>query len=616
MTTPNELETEHHVTKKQKLESKDTEEAESIQKLQEASFRAKCPHNSILMAKENSESARYAIQTAVALSTYQWNVFQQPLLLCCLTTKEAHTCFIDGFLCLGCVYIFCRNRRHLLEHRQLSNHILYFDMNCMRIYCADCNEYFASNFSTCVISSSSVFSLIHSRKAFINSEKLAISPITKRQQRWIPSEKEQKLIKKYAVNFNSNTLEYPGICGLLNLGNSCYMNAILQVLLHTHPLKHFFLSDSHRASCAFSQNVQDCAACALDELFMKSLAQSLESDLSNREALSPHYILEIIWRYCESLASYAQHDAHEFFITFVNTLRQHIMVNNTDDKGAGQVENNIQSTNSESNSKEIINHLFSGVLESHVYCGSCEHYSATLEDYFDISLDLKSDGEQHGKDIDANSVQQLTDCLGYLVSPEQLDNGNSKYCSHCGQSTAFYKRVAIQRLPQVLCFHLKRFQHGLDGKDISTKIESEIAFPVDDLDMSSYTSSRVYRQSSSGTKPEKVSLESEQSVNKSIDNLKKENENASEVLKNDWQSSSADDGNDSKYVYDLYAIVNHIGKIDHGHYITWIRENNVWFKCDDETVTVENLLSTEKTRMCSSPAYLLFYIAKDYNMLR
>ena len=47
----------------------------------------------------------------------------------------------------------------------------------------------------------------------------------------------------------------PGLIGLQNLGNTCYMNSILQVLSHTEPMRSFFLSmlddmaEKYRADC-------------------------------------------------------------------------------------------------------------------------------------------------------------------------------------------------------------------------------------------------------------------------------------------------------------------------------------------------------------------------------
>ena len=49
--------------------------------------------------------------------------------------------------------------------------------------------------------------------------------------------------------------------------------------------------------------------------------------------------------------------------------------------------------------------------------------------------------------------------------------------------------------------------------------------------------------------------------------------------------------------YSLYAVVNHIGTLEAGHYIVYIRQHrDNWFKCDDHLITratLRDVLSSE-----------------------
>lgn len=51
------------------------------------------------------------------------------------------------------------------------------------------------------------------------------------------------------------------------------------------------------------------------------------------------------------------------------------------------------------------------------------------------------------------------------------------------------------------------------------------------------------------------------------------------------------------YRYSLFAVVNHIGTIETGHYTAYIRQHeSQWFKCDDALITkaaVEDVLESE-----------------------
>ena len=70
-----------------------------------------------------------------------------------------------------------------------------------------------------------------------------------------------------------------------------------------------------------------------------------------------------------------------------------------------------------------------------------------------------------------------------------------------------------------------------------------------------------------------------------------------------------DCGYDKEYRYDLFGVINHIGKIDSGHYFSYIKnENKEWIEYNDSKVSLINDFSD-----CSETVYVLFYIKEKYN---
>ncbi|KAL0463685.1 UNVERIFIED_CONTAM: Ubiquitin carboxyl-terminal hydrolase 15 [Sesamum latifolium] len=227
--------------------------------------------------------------------------------------------------------------------------------------------------------------------------------------------------------------------GLLNCGNSCYANAVLQCLTCTKPLIVYLLRQSHsRAGCGKDW----CLMCELEQLV-----------LMLRESggpLSPMNILMYIRSLNSQIGDGSQEDAHEFLRLLVASM-QSICLEGFG--GENFVEPRLQDTT-------FIQHMFGGCLRSKVKCLRCHHESERYENIMDLTLEI------------FGWVKSLEDALTQFTSSEELDGENMYRCTRCAAYVRARKQLSIQEAPNILTIVLKRFQEGNYGK-----INKCITFP-------------------------------------------------------------------------------------------------------------------------------------------
>lgn len=96
----------------------------------------------------------------------------------------------------------------------------------------------------------------------------------------------------------------------------------------------------------------------------------------------PTSFLTTAWKSSSAeLSGYAQHDAHEFFMSALNLIHQ-------TSKGK-----------TASSCICIVHTTFDGVLQSDVECERCGNVTSTSDPMFDISLELEGKGAAAGQDV-------------------------------------------------------------------------------------------------------------------------------------------------------------------------------------------------------------------------
>ncbi|KAM7275372.1 hypothetical protein ACFE04_017238 [Oxalis oulophora] len=256
--------------------------------------------------------------------------------------------------------------------------------------------------------------------------------------------------------FNWDTPGFPP-CGLLNCGNSCFANVVLQCLTSTKPLVAYLLDQGHQ-----SRHNDWCFLCE----FQTHVQRASRS----QQPFSPIGILSRLPNISGNLGNGRQEDAHEF-MRFAIDMMQSVCLDEYG--GEKAIHPSIQETT-------LIQHIFGGHLQSQVTCTKCNRVSNQYENMMDLTVEIHGD------------VASLEECLDQFTTKEWLHGDNMYKCDGCNDYVKAWKRLLIRRPPNILTIALKRFQGGRFGK-----LNKRVGFP-ETLDLSPYMSeegggSNVYR---------------------------------------------------------------------------------------------------------------------------
>uniref|UniRef100_A0A671T204 Ubiquitin carboxyl-terminal hydrolase n=1 Tax=Sinocyclocheilus anshuiensis TaxID=1608454 RepID=A0A671T204_9TELE len=492
-----------------------------------------------------------------------------------LKCTKYKNCFIcrsnkSPWVCLTCLNVHCGRyvnghaKKHFEEiqapgggqrkpEREKSSeksqqHSVCMDCNSYSTFCYRCDEF--------VVNDTKLGHVQRVREHLQSLENSVSNTDRQRKRKLSDSSSPDSKLKK-----DSDSTIAQCATGLRNLGNTCFMNAILQSLSNIQVFSCYFKelpsvalrSGKMAGRRMYHTRSQGDSSVSLVEEFRKTLCSLWQG---SQTAFSPDALFYVIWKIMPSFRGYQQQDAHEFLRYLLDHLHREMQGSKNGSPSPTLAPDRAKHTSESkcciNGTSTIVTSVFGGVLQNEVYCLICGTESRKFDPFLDLSLDIPSQFRiKTTKDQEPRPTCTLNDCLRSFTDLEELDETELYMCHKCKKRQKSTKKFWIQKLPKVLCLHLKRFHWTAF---LRNKIDTYVEFPKRGLDMKSYL------------------LEPENSL-------------------------------PERCLYDLSAVVVHHGSgISSGHYTAYGLHEGQWYHFNDSTVT---LVSEEA--VLKAKAYILFY---------
>ncbi|CAI4222590.1 unnamed protein product [Auanema sp. JU1783] len=316
-----------------------------------------------------------------------------------------------------------------------------------------------------------------------------------------------------------------GFTGLFNTGNTCFMNASLQALIHTPELVRLFTRKNFMTE--INPKNQFGTRGIISSVFSALLDLMWSGEYS---AIRPKKFLNTFASEVNStLADGHQHDASEFQIFLLDALHEdtnsvyHRVSFEQNYKGGARIAEEADDYNKKSLrfSNSPINRIFNLQTVSELSCQKCHDRSVTFEDCSLITVELPQNSRH----------TSLEDCLSRHFSESPLDDWN---CPKCKSRQMAQRITKLWKLPSVLVVHLKRF--SIVNGDYE-KNDMYVSFEPEKLDLQVFLHGKA-----------------------------------------SWSQGCQ---------YRLYAITNHRGRLSRGHYTALVAHATTgeWMRMDDDMVS-------------------------------
>ncbi|KAK2850852.1 hypothetical protein Q5P01_007128 [Channa striata] len=204
-----------------------------------------------------------------------------------------------------------------------------------------------------------------------------------------PSSRPQ--IMRNSVEEQDSYRGQPGVCGLTNLGNTCFMNSALQCLSNTPPLTEYFLQSSYLEELNFTNPL------GMKGEIAEAYADVIKQMWSGRHySVVPRVFKTKVGHFASQFLGYQQHDSQELLSFLLDGLhedlnrvknKEYIELRDAEGRPDQEVAEEAWRNHRRRNDSVIVD-KFHGLFKSTLVCPECHKVSVTFDPFCYLSVPL------------------------------------------------------------------------------------------------------------------------------------------------------------------------------------------------------------------------------------
>ena len=308
-----------------------------------------------------------------------------------------------------------------------------------------------------------------------------------------------------------------GFTGLENLGNSCYMNSIIQILFHLKPFIERYYKNAKEHLHICTRDATNCFLCQMSKImyglhsgfYSQKKTRHLPPTEENKEGEIEEYqdgIRPSSFKYYfgkghKDFSSNKQQDAFEYLTYLLEKLKEE----------------------EKKNKKFNPLKLFEFDMETRIECNDCHNvkYNNTRTWFLSLSL---SDWQKRNEETSKCTMDEL---LSKFLAPEIVEYN----CLVCKKQTSWTKTQRVQNYPKYLIIVFQRFVYNL----VPIKLETSFEPILDKFDLAILSQSHKKENEKVLDKDREMALEKEQQNEKSEDKKNSQESQKMEVEDEEYE---------------------------------------------------------------------------------